>query len=42
MTFFNELLKKEKVGFTKFVYGEDYSPSMKDSDLYSINLKALN
>ena len=42
LTFLNEFLKKEKIGFTKFVYGEDYSPSNKDSDLYSINLKSID
>jgi hypothetical protein len=35
-------MKKEKVGFTKFVYGVDYSPSTKDSDLFSINLKTID
>ena len=36
------MLKKEKLGFTSFIYGEDYSALMKDSDLYSINIKKLN
>ena len=35
-------MKKERIGFTKFVYGHDYSPSAKDSDLYSINLKSMD